>query len=85
MPGVKWVIWDHTRQTMKQPPKYKTALVIWLVIYPTINLIMWLLGDVLSTLILPLRTLLLTGILVPLMVYVLLPLANHWFKGWLHK
>lgn len=85
MPGVKWGIWDHTKPTMKQPPKYKTALVIWVVIYPTINLIMWLLGDVLSTLILPLRTLLLTGILVPLMVYVLLPLANKWFKGWLNK
>jgi antibiotic biosynthesis monooxygenase (ABM) superfamily enzyme len=70
---------------MKQAPKYKMAVVIWLAIYPTINLIMWLLGDFLSTLPLPLRTLVLTLILVPLMVYVLLPLVNKAFHRWLTK
>lgn len=70
---------------MEQPPKYKTALMIWVVIYPTINLIMLLLGSSLNELTLPLRTLILTIILVPLMVYVLLPLANKIFKDWLTK
>jgi antibiotic biosynthesis monooxygenase (ABM) superfamily enzyme len=70
---------------MKQAPKYKTALMIWVVIYPTINLIMLLLGDSLNELVLPLRTLIMTIILVPLMVYVLLPLANKIFKNWLTK
>lgn len=70
---------------MKQPPKYKTAIMIWVVIYPTINLIMLLLGNSLNELVLPLRTLILTIILVPLMVYVLLPLANKIFKDWLTK
>lgn len=58
---------------------------IWVVIYPTINIIMLLLGDRLNTLALPLRTLILTVILVPLMVYVLLPFANKIFGNWLSK
>jgi antibiotic biosynthesis monooxygenase (ABM) superfamily enzyme len=70
---------------MNQPPKYKTAIVIWVVIYPTINLIMFLLGNSLSELILPIRTLVMTIILVPLMVYVLMPLANKIFEKWLSK
>ena len=70
---------------MKQPPKYKTAMMIWVVIYPTINVIMLLLGNTLNELVLPLRTFILTIILVPLMVYVLLPFANKVFKNWLAK
>ena len=70
---------------MNQPPKYKTAIMIWVAIYPTINIIMLLLGDSLNNLVLPLRTLILTMILVPLMVYVLLPVANKIFKNWLIK
>jgi antibiotic biosynthesis monooxygenase (ABM) superfamily enzyme len=70
---------------MKQTPKYKTAIMIWVVIYPTINLIMLLLGNSLYELVLPLRTLILTIILVPLMVYVLLPFANKIFKNWLTR
>jgi hypothetical protein len=70
---------------MKTVPKYKSALMIWVVIYPTINIIMLLLGDRLNTLALPLRTLILTVILVPLMVYVLLPFANKIFGNWLSK
>lgn len=70
---------------MNPPSKHKTAFLIWLAIYPTINLIMWLLGDFLGSLPLPLRTLVMTLILVPLMVYVLLPLVNKAFRNWLSK
>lgn len=70
---------------MKQPPKYKTALMIWVVIYPTINIIMLLLGNSLNEIALPLRTFIMTIILVPLMVYVLLPLANKLFSKWLNR
>lgn len=70
-------------ENKKQPPKYKTAIMIWMVIYPTINLLFYLFGDVLNTFVLPIRTLILTLILVPLMVYVLLPLAGKILKNWL--
>jgi antibiotic biosynthesis monooxygenase (ABM) superfamily enzyme len=71
---------------MQGPPKkHKFAIVIWLMIYPTITLIMYLSSGFLSKLALPLRTLFLTAILVPLMVYVLLPTAHKLFRGWLTK
>lgn len=66
-----------------QPPKYKMAILIWLAIYPSINILFWLLGDWLMTIPMLLRTLILTGILVPLMVFVLLPLLTRWFRTWL--
>jgi antibiotic biosynthesis monooxygenase (ABM) superfamily enzyme len=30
---------------MKPTPKYKMAILIWIAIYPTINLLFWILGD----------------------------------------
>jgi antibiotic biosynthesis monooxygenase (ABM) superfamily enzyme len=42
-------------------------------------------GDFLESLPPLLRTLVLTGILVPLMVFVLLPFLQKTFKSWLHK
>lgn len=66
-----------------QVPKYKMAVLIWLAIYPSINVLFLLLGDWLVTLPLFLRTLILTGILVPLMVFVLLPLLMKIFRAWL--
>lgn len=72
-------------ESKKQVPKYKTALLIWVAIYPTINLLFWILGDLLNSFPIYFRTFILTVILVPLMVYVLLPLLNKTFKKWLSK
>lgn len=70
---------------MKQPPKWKFALMVWLAIYPAITLMQWLIGDVLVQLPIPIRTLVITGILVPLMVFVLLPLLRRLLGSWLTK
>lgn len=70
---------------MKPPPKWKTAVLIWVAIYPSITLLSLLFGGPLQQLALPLRTLVMTGILVPLMVFVLLPLLNKLFGPWLHR
>lgn len=70
---------------MKPPPKWKTALLIWIAIYPSITILVLLFGEELARLSLPLRTLVMTGILVPLMVFVLLPLLQKLLGGWLHK
>ena len=70
---------------MKPPPKWKTALLIWIAIYPSITLQVLLFGEALARLPLPLRTLVMTGILVPLMVFVLLPLLQKVLGGWLRK
>lgn len=70
---------------MKQPPKWKFAIMVWLAIYPTITGVSFLIGDSLKTWPLPLKTLLMTGILVPTMVFVLLPLLRKVLHNWLNK
>ncbi len=70
---------------MKPPPKWKTALLIWLAIYPSITLIFLLFGDRLLLMPPALRTLVLTLVLVPLMVFVLLPALQKLFARWLYR
>jgi antibiotic biosynthesis monooxygenase (ABM) superfamily enzyme len=72
---------------MKQPPKWKMALLIWLGIYPIITLLVFLLFPYMAAhnWPLPLRTLLLTLIAVPLMTYGALPLLQKWLKSWLQR
>ncbi|MFY7988822.1 MAG: hypothetical protein ACOVNP_08080 [Flavobacterium sp.] len=70
---------------MKQPPKWKFAVMVWLAIYPTITLVTFLIGDYIKNLPLPLKTLIMTGILVPLMVFVLLPILRKLMSNWLNK
>ena len=70
---------------MKQPPKWKFALMVWIAIYPSIMLVQLLIGNQIISLPLPLRSLIMTGILVPLMVYVLLPFLRKILGNWLNK
>ena len=65
------------------PPRHRQALLVWLAIYPTITLLLALGGPVINDWPLPLRTLVLTGVAVPAMVFVLLPTLQRAFAGWL--
>jgi antibiotic biosynthesis monooxygenase (ABM) superfamily enzyme len=68
------------------PKKWKIAILVWLAIYPSVTLLSWLFGKQLNQItFLPLRTLVLTIVIVPLMVFVLLPLLQKVFAGWLRK
>ena len=55
------------------PPLWQVALVTWVAIYPIITGLLWLFGPWLSGLPLPLQTLAVTAILVPMMTYVAMP------------
>lgn len=68
-----------------KPPKWKFALMVWIAIYPSITLLSYLIGDFIKNSPLAIRTLIMTGILVPLMVFILLPLLSKILKNWLHK
>lgn len=70
---------------MKAAPRWKTALLVWLAIYPSITLLMLVFGEHLALLPVPLRTLVMTAVLVPLLVFVLLPLLHKWFGNWLRR
>ena len=67
------------------PPRYRQALIVWLAIYPTITLLLELGGPVINDWPLPLRTLALTAVAVPLMVFVLLPTLQRALAGWLRR
>ncbi|OKI99879.1 hypothetical protein [Kitasatospora sp. CB01950] len=58
---------------MNPPSVHRRALITWLAIYPGITVLSVLLGPVLAPLPVYLRTLVLTGILVPAAVYGLVP------------
>jgi len=70
---------------MKQPPRWKTAIVIWLGIYPTITTVFFLLQPFVAGFPLPLKTLCLTLIVVPIMVWVMLPLLQKILKNCLSQ
>ena len=75
-----------TDRTPPVPPKkWKTALVIWIAIYPTLTLLIALFGEHLLLLPLPLRTLVMTAVLVPLLVFVLVPALHKVFGGWVGR
>ena len=65
------------------PPRWKTTILIWLGIFPALTLVLWLVGPPIQDWPLPVRTLVLTVVLVPLMVYVLLPGLNRLLATWL--
>ena len=58
---------------MKIKQKLWAMFKIWLAIYPSITLLYYLLGNKLATLSVPLKTLALTGVLVPWMIFAALP------------
>lgn len=71
---------------MRAPKRWKMAILIWIAIYPTITLIFLLGGKIVMEINpLPLRTLCLTAVIVPLMVFVLIPVLSKLLGGWLHK
>ena len=71
---------------MKPPKKWKMAIVIWLAIYPLITLIFTVLGPYLVQINpLPLRTLVITLIAIPIMVFILMPFLQTLLRNWLQK
>jgi antibiotic biosynthesis monooxygenase (ABM) superfamily enzyme len=76
---------SHVATRTAAPPRHRQALIVWIAIYPTITLLLELGGPVINDWPLPLRTLALTGIAVPLMVFVLLPTLQRAFAGWLKR
>ena len=67
------------------PPRHRMAVIVWLAIYPTITLLLALGGSAIAEWPLPLRTLALTLVAVPLMVFVLLPRLQRLLAPWLKR
>ncbi|MDI2127710.1 hypothetical protein [Yinghuangia seranimata] len=60
-----------------QPSVHRRAVLTWLAVYPTITVVLALVGPPTAALPLPVRTLILTGIVIPAVVYGIAPLLNR--------
>jgi antibiotic biosynthesis monooxygenase (ABM) superfamily enzyme len=67
------------------PPRWKTAVVVWLAIYPSITFVLWLAGLKIQSWPLAVRTLAITAVVVPLMVFLLLPGLQRPLAPWLRR
>ena len=67
------------------PKKWKFALLVWCFIYPMITILSMTVLPLLSGLPGPIRTLIMSLILVPLMAYFYIPFINKRFFVWLRK
>ena len=76
-----------SEETKKVAPKWKMAIVIWLGIYPTITLVLATLGQLILPLKIPiyLKTIPITLVVVPIMVFIVLPFLQKLFNSWLQK
>lgn len=69
----------------RQPKKWKSALLIWLFIFPAVTILSRLIFPLLADYPAIMRTLVMTIILVPLMAYWYIPFMNKQFFNWLRK
>jgi antibiotic biosynthesis monooxygenase (ABM) superfamily enzyme len=72
-------------QAVGPPPRWKTAVVIGLAIYPMSLLLGWLLAPHLADWNVALRVLATTLIVVPYMSWLGVPYLSRWMSGWLHR
>ena len=66
------------------PPRYKLVALTRLAINPLITAVYFFLGEPLKRLPLGIRTLVLTGIGVPAMIYLVMPILTLLFERWLY-
>jgi antibiotic biosynthesis monooxygenase (ABM) superfamily enzyme len=72
--------------TQPTPPKrWKFAFLVWCFIYPLITLLSMTLVPLLSDFPGPIRTLIMSLILVPLMAFFYIPYINKRFFNWMRK
>jgi antibiotic biosynthesis monooxygenase (ABM) superfamily enzyme len=65
------------------PPRYKLALLTWAGAYAVITLILGLLGPTMASWPLPVRTLLISVLMVVALTWVVVPTLVRLFRGWL--
>ena len=70
---------------MSKNIKHKRTFLIWLAINQQITILFLVLGEYLIKYPVAIRTLVLTAIAVPTVVYVILPFYEKLFKKWLNK
>jgi antibiotic biosynthesis monooxygenase (ABM) superfamily enzyme len=65
------------------PPRHKLALLTWVGAYAVITLTLEVLGPVMAPWPLPVRTLVLSALMVSLLTWAIVPMLARLFRGWL--
>lgn len=73
----EWILGSSTRPVSPQQPRWVPALIVWLALYPCALVIGWLLGPVLDSRPLPLRTFLTSTVLVPVVLFAGVPVVQR--------
>ena len=81
--GREWVSLPNTASS--PPPKYKTAFVTWIGVFVCVSTLGYFLAPYLAGLPYLLRQAIMTGLVVILLAYVVMPRLTRLFHGWLHK
>lgn len=71
-------------QAVVPPPRWKTATIIALALYPMSLLLNWLLGPQIAGLNIVVRVAINVAIIVPYMAWVGVPYLSRWLRPWLH-
>jgi uncharacterized protein len=82
--GFEGIFSPTVHATASPPPRWKTATIIALALYPMSLLINWLLIPHIATWNLLLRVLVSTAIIVPYMAWLGVPYLTRWLRSWLH-
>lgn len=64
-------------------PVWKMALLTWIGLWPTVTVVMWTVRPQIAGLPVAVQTFLMTGLIVPTMAWVHMPLLTRLFRGWL--
>jgi len=72
-------------QPLKTPPRYKTALLTWAAVFGLINVLNLLLTPLLASLPAWMGSFLISGIMVVLLTYVVMPRMTRLFSSWLYR
>lgn len=83
--GVWFELPAHSTLPNAPPPRYKMAIATWLGVYPTITLLIWLFWPYLLPLAMPVRTLVLSLVMVPLLTWVVMPRLMKALQSWLSQ
>lgn len=84
-PGLDFWFTPPAAPTLRQPPRWKMALLTLGVLYPVSLGLNWLLGPHLGHWVLPMRVLVQSLLVVVLMTYLFMPLATRAAARWLSK
>ena len=74
---------DQAPLVAARPPRHKQALITWIGVYPALTLTLYLLGPVIEGWPLPLRTLVVSIVMVIALSWLILPFLTRVFRSWL--